>query len=102
MCTALLSRNKFTKIPIILLDNHDYSFEFKNNLVEIFKKFGYNINLDDESFYLENEDNIEIYKISKENIYVLNQFGVLSDIVNESKIINTSIKENRKTVYPKH
>ena len=99
LCTALLSRNKFTKIPIILLDNHDYSFEFKNNLVEIFKKFGYNINLDDESFYLENEDNIEIYKISKENIYVLNQFGVLSDIVNESKIINTSIKENRKTVY---
>lgn len=99
LCNTILNRKKFKKITIMLTEKYDYISEFKYELNEIFKVYGYNINLDNENFLLEIQDKYSIYKISKDNIYILDQFGILRDITEESKLINISINENKNTIF---
>jgi HD superfamily phosphohydrolase/CYTH domain-containing protein len=90
---VILERSKFTRLEI--MDNSDiYVEKFKCDMINIINQFNYETeNLSNEYFWLEKEVKNSIYKKNKENIWILKNNGVVSDISQLSSITNLCSKK---------
>lgn len=87
LCKSFMFRNKAEKIRI--LDNCDNDLEsFKWDLNQVLSKYKYSVeDFRKEYFWIEHKKSFCAYKCHKENIFILQENGVVVDLTEASKII---------------
>ncbi|WMJ77790.1 MULTISPECIES: CYTH domain-containing protein [unclassified Sedimentibacter] len=88
LCNSLMTRSKAKKVDA--LDNSDkYLQMLKTDIMKLFKQYGYNIiDLREEYFWIENKPGFSAYKKNKENIWIRQSNGIISDLSQVSIIFN--------------
>lgn len=96
LCDTLINRKKYTKIS--LRKRIDVK-HFKAELSELMVKQGYEADIEKESFLLTVDDDLNMYKTKKENIFVQDEFGSLLDIGEVSQVLNFKEKEEKAYIF---
>lgn len=97
LCRCLLERIKFKKI-LVDEKNTGIAEDFKQEFKKILSRYDVgDVDFNSASYYLEDKNDLGVYKVIKDNIFVINKFGILQDLSKVSKLISPDIQE-RKTV----
>lgn len=99
LCSCIINRKKYNKVYILYNTEQDIS-EFKKELKDILRKYGYHI--DDykkEYFFLESIEAYKIYKKNKDNIWILKNDGTLNDICDISKVVNEGLNGEKNMIF---
>lgn len=87
LCEALINRKKFKKLNILSNNENDIE-QFKKSLITLLKRYNYSHDiLDNEYFWIESKISFDIYKANKDNIWILNKNGTITDLIDNSKVI---------------
>lgn len=96
LCNTLINRNKYSKLP--MKSKEDIS-NFKKELAALLRDSKYEAEVEGEAFLLTVKDKLNMYKIAKENIFIQDEFGNLSDIHEVSKVLNFKETEEKNYIF---
>ena len=96
LCDTLINRKKYTKISLRRKTDVNH---FKAELSELMERQGYEADIEKEAFLLTVDDDLNMYKTQKENIFVQDEFGSLLDIGKVSQVLNFEKKEEKGYIF---
>ncbi len=99
LCKTLLDRNKYRQIMILDSTDSDIS-EFKEKLTKLLSNNGYEVtDYGQEYFWLEDSVENNVYKKSKQNIWILKNDGSLKDLLESSVLITDKLYDKKNIVF---
>jgi len=96
LCNTLINRDKYSKIRLKTKADVE---KLKAELSSLIKRYGYEVDIENESFILSLSDELKMYKSGKENIFIQDGFGNLNDINQVSKVLNFAPGEEKNYIF---